>query len=254
MDLNELRKVAARQGVPQAIVEKDFALSAALFSLSESELSKKIVFKGGTAIKKAYFPDARFSEDLDFTVLGIEPDKVLPLLKKAIDGKEIGGITFERIEEERTSAGIKASIRFAGPLKHPQRIRFDFSFRNNLVGKPAIKIMVDEFGFEGPGLLVLSLDEILAEKLHALCSRAAPRDMYDIWFLMKNGVSADAETVNKKFAFYNEKFSLQKAFENIKKIEAEWGRDLQPLMAKLPDEKEVAGCLKDNLERITENW
>lgn len=32
-------------------------------------LSKNLVFKGGTVLKKAYFEDYRFSEDLDFTLL-----------------------------------------------------------------------------------------------------------------------------------------------------------------------------------------
>jgi predicted nucleotidyltransferase component of viral defense system len=36
------------------------------------QLSKAIVFKGGTVLKKVYFEDYRFSEDLDFTLLNNE--------------------------------------------------------------------------------------------------------------------------------------------------------------------------------------
>ncbi|WP_245535939.1 nucleotidyl transferase AbiEii/AbiGii toxin family protein [Psychroflexus torquis] len=45
-------------------------LSWILQGVSEhSTLSKAIVFKGGTVLKKVYFEDYRFSEDLDFTLL-----------------------------------------------------------------------------------------------------------------------------------------------------------------------------------------
>lgn len=40
------------------------ACAAGVFS---HELRKKLAFKGGTCLRKAYFPDYRFSEDLDFT-------------------------------------------------------------------------------------------------------------------------------------------------------------------------------------------
>jgi len=250
MNLAELRKKTAKEGVPQAIVEKDLALSIALVLLSRSPLSGHVVFKGGTAIRKAYFREARFSEDLDFTALGISQAEILPLLRTAIDGKESGGIKFEGVSDERTSAGVKASVKFMGPLSHPQRIRFDFSFRDNLARNPETKAMFDEYGNGVATLSVLSLEEIMAEKLQALCSRAAPRDMYDIWFLMKKGVPVDKGVLAKKFSFYSESFSLQQAFANIQKIEVEWVRDLQPLMANLPDAKEVGAYLNEKLKKI----
>jgi uncharacterized protein len=248
--LADLRKIAANQGVPQAIVEKDLALSVALVLLSGSPLSGHVVFKGGTAIRKAYFREARFSEDLDFTAFGISQAEVLPLLRKAIEGRESSGIKFGKIADERTSAGVKASAKFTGPLGHPQRIRFDFSFRDNLAGKPEMKAIMGGYGAGVATLPVLALKEIMAEKLHALCSRAAPRDMYDIWFLMKKDVHVDKGTLAKKFSFYEEKFSSRQALGNISKIEAEWKRDLQPLMARLPDAKEVSGYLKEKLKKL----
>ncbi|MEA2014043.1 MAG: nucleotidyl transferase AbiEii/AbiGii toxin family protein, partial [Thermodesulfobacteriota bacterium] len=36
--------------------------------MSETPLTNLLAFKGGTAIKKCYLPDYRFSEDLDFTL------------------------------------------------------------------------------------------------------------------------------------------------------------------------------------------
>jgi len=64
-----LRKIAAREGIPVGTLEKDYTLSIVLSLLSKNPLANSLVFKGGTAIKKIYFPEARFSEDLDFNFL-----------------------------------------------------------------------------------------------------------------------------------------------------------------------------------------
>ena len=63
------------------------------------QLSKTIVFKGGTVLKKIYFEDYRFSEDLDFTSLNndITNEQIFEWFKE----------TFEYILEE---ANIRLEI------------------------------------------------------------------------------------------------------------------------------------------------
>ncbi len=52
-------------------MEQDYVLSWVLAGISKVEvLSETLVFKGGTALKKCYFDDYRFSEDLDFSSAG----------------------------------------------------------------------------------------------------------------------------------------------------------------------------------------
>jgi uncharacterized protein len=85
LSLTELKRTALKAGVPQGTIEKDYVLSVVLREIAESELSKSLVFKGGTAIKKVYFTEARFSEDLDFTVLpGFTRQTVMRELKGAL--------------------------------------------------------------------------------------------------------------------------------------------------------------------------
>jgi predicted nucleotidyltransferase component of viral defense system len=50
-----------------AVAEKDYFLTIASKVINESELSRRLVFKGGTAIHHCYLPQSRFSEDLDFS-------------------------------------------------------------------------------------------------------------------------------------------------------------------------------------------
>ena len=66
----EIQNKARAAGVRDQQIEKDYILSWILFGVAQhKQLSKTIVFKGGTALKKIYFQDYRFSEDLDFTLL-----------------------------------------------------------------------------------------------------------------------------------------------------------------------------------------
>jgi len=70
-DLSLLSNLLARKEgrrIPEAVLEKDYCLSWFLVGLSATPLREILAFKGGTAIKKCYIPDYRFSEDLDFTL------------------------------------------------------------------------------------------------------------------------------------------------------------------------------------------
>src|SRR5207247_8156744 len=66
--LQEARK---RLGIPWEILDRDYLLSWILAGIAQVDsLRDKLVFKGGTALKKCYFGDYRFSEDLDFSAVG----------------------------------------------------------------------------------------------------------------------------------------------------------------------------------------
>ena len=64
----EIRRRARVAGVEPRTMEFDYALGWALRGLAwHPYLARRLVFKGGTCLRKCYFPDYRFSEDLDFT-------------------------------------------------------------------------------------------------------------------------------------------------------------------------------------------
>ncbi len=61
--LEEARK---RLGLPWEVLERDYLLSWILAGITQVEiLQNSLVFKGGTALKKCYFGDYRFSEDAE---------------------------------------------------------------------------------------------------------------------------------------------------------------------------------------------
>lgn len=66
----EIARLAHRLGLGDKTIEKDYALTWTLLAIAHSPLRDRLAFKGGTALKKVYVPEYRFSEDLDFTLLG----------------------------------------------------------------------------------------------------------------------------------------------------------------------------------------
>jgi len=64
----EIEVKAETQNIPKSTIDKDWVLGHfidAIFSIPECKES--LIFKGGTCLRKCYFPNYRFSEDLDFT-------------------------------------------------------------------------------------------------------------------------------------------------------------------------------------------
>ncbi len=63
-----IKEQAQMKNVPQYVIERDYALSYILAGIAANkELQPTLIFKGGTALKKIYFGEYRFSEDLDFS-------------------------------------------------------------------------------------------------------------------------------------------------------------------------------------------
>jgi predicted nucleotidyltransferase component of viral defense system len=240
LNLAGLKRTASKDGIPQAIVEKDYALSIALNAIAESGLAGHLVFKGGTALKKVYFSQARYSEDLDFTVLNLTREQILAGIRTILDDKDIEGVRFEKVEEVRTPAGLKAAIRFTGPLGQPQRIRLDFSFRDNMAAEPQRKPLLDTYGLGMHEITVLGLDELFAEKIHALVSRTAPRDLYDVWFLLGKNAGIKPDLVKKKFDYYDERFDFDKLSGKMKEFEASWNEDLRQFLGVVPPFQQIA--------------
>jgi predicted nucleotidyltransferase component of viral defense system len=79
----DLQRLSKREGVALGTCEKDYVLTEVLKALPEvTKLKGFPVFKGGTALRKIYFPSWRYSEDLDFTA---KADRALSEIRKGLD-------------------------------------------------------------------------------------------------------------------------------------------------------------------------
>lgn len=178
----ELRRLSVETGVPVGIVEKDLAITCALYAISRRKLRDHLVFKGGTAIKKIYHPGARFSEDLDFTAINLKEEEAATQLESLNDA-EINSITFMEVHEDGTThRGTRYRLPYIGPLNHGNSIRLDLSFRDDVILPQEERTVQSGFS-EDLTSRVKALDflELMAEKLRAMMTRENPRDYYDAW-------------------------------------------------------------------------
>ncbi len=123
----QIQQATRASGVPQYVIEKDFALSYVLAGISAvPELQRTLIFKGGTCLRKIYFSSYRFSEDLDFSYMSDEPagDAIPSVLPRAIE------TTRSLLQEEGPFVIDLVPARHQSD--HPAgqlRIKYVFSFR-----------------------------------------------------------------------------------------------------------------------------
>ena len=95
-----LRRIAVERKLGLDLIEKDYALGWVLKGITTTSAGDKLVFKGGTALSKLYYPlEWRISEDLDFTVINNADMEILwsnlqDQLPSAVQ-EESGGITLQ---------------------------------------------------------------------------------------------------------------------------------------------------------------
>jgi len=184
--------------IPIKTLEKDYILSWVLIGIAKSKLYNVLSFKGGTALKKFYFPDYRFSEDLDFTLL---MDISIENLEKLLKGVyplvlEASNINLSFKSKSSHKNGYTFFINFSGPLGADitrGEIKTDFTTNENLINQPIIKTLLREYNeyTDIPPdikLKVYPLEETFLEKYLSILdkSRNEPRDVYDLWYLVSN--------------------------------------------------------------------
>jgi uncharacterized protein len=196
----EVQQKAREAGVRDQQIENDYILSWILRGIAQNEhLSKLLVFKGGTVLKKFYFADYRFSEDLDFTLLdnSITNEQIFEWFKQIFEFvKEEANIPLGIIDDnEHEDGGVNFYISYVGPLGGQgsnKKIKIDISRSEKMefkaVNKEAFNVYSD---IDEHQLLCYTLEEVLIEKMRSVIQRMQARDFYDIWYLLeKRGLDA----------------------------------------------------------------
>ncbi len=265
---NRLARAGGRR-IPEAVLERDYCLSWFLVGLSRSPLRERLLFKGGTALKKCYFPDYRFSEDLDFTLVEPVPFETI---RREVE---------EPVQVARRTSGV--ILRYTRDDRHPHTNSYTFylGYEGPLPGSPAgkeVKVDItireevvfpieersvlrtyDEYEDlpEGARVRVYSLLEIAAEKVIALLDRARnePRDLYDLWHLTEHGhviLDQGMQAVARKLMARGQELKgLRGVFrEKEPRYRRLWGTRLSAQMAILPEFDRVFRAVRRELRRI----
>lgn len=91
----------------------------------------------------------------------------------------------------------------------------------------------------------LTLEELAAEKVRVLRTRAKPRDLFDIWYLHKHGHFPEEKKIKKKMSLYPEGETLDDPLSEVKK---DWESDLSVLLRQTPPLEKVIDDLSGLLD------
>ncbi len=263
---NRLAKKEERR-IPEAVLEKDYCLSWFLVGMSATPLKDILVFKGGTAIKKCYIPDYRFSEDLDFTLREETPFEVIQghldeVFRRTEEASGVK-IRFSRYDRHSHENSHTFYLAYEGPLPGAagKEVKVDITIRERIVFPvstlPVLKAYTEYRDLPTDAVVgVYSLNEIAAEKIVALFdpARNEPRDLYDLWHLSGNRLVKPAElieAVRAKTAFRSRTLNgakdlFQRKEARLRKL---WAIRLAAQMADLPEFDEVYRAVTRELRK-----
>lgn len=230
---DELKKIADAKRLSLENAEKDYLLEVMLFYIY-SEFCDLLVLKGGTALYKIYNLN-RFSEDLDFT-LNRRRFNLTKFLNKTMRSMSLIGIDGKVRKIERYRNEINVKLHFKGPLYDGKKESLCFtslniSLREKIVRDVKKELIIPMYR-EIPSFEVFLMDEIenIAEKVRAIMTRNKPRDVYDLWFLLKRDIKPEMVLIEKKLKIYKIKFSFNRFLKSLEEKRAFWDTDLKGLI------------------------
>jgi predicted nucleotidyltransferase component of viral defense system len=172
-----------------SLVEQDLIISRALVEMyAVPELTRRLAFRGGTALYKLYLrPAARYSEDIDLVQVQSEPiGETLDLVRSVLDPWL--GTPKRKLKEGRVNLVYRFDSEDNPPLK--MRLKIEINSREHFteLGLVNVPFEVDSQWFRGrTDVTTFAIDELLGTKLRALYQRRKGRDLFDLWHALEQG-------------------------------------------------------------------
>ncbi len=261
---SEIEAESLKMGVSPQTLEKDYHLDWYLTALWSSDLFPDFLFYGGTAIKKLYVFNHRFSEDLDLiSRQSLSPEAI----RQALDcahrflEKEANLFCFYRPDENLT-AGTQTRfvIHYRGfsEIGGIKRFLLDFAQGIEDLPKPVFKKFTSRYrdlGGREVKVRAMPLEVICAEKLALIVDRKRkePRDIYDLWAVFMQVKKFDPlqfMTQYKKRLGYSTEFSIVRSSLKDSEFRSAWELRLRHQVPDLPNFDVVNLELTEKLKQL----
>jgi len=265
-----LRTIARSQpDTPFWLLEKDYALGYLLAGMAQAPaLHDGLVLKGGTALRKFYFGDYRFSEDLDFSAV-VRPADVDTAMQEAVAAAETQlqergpfAVTLERLVLRDPHPGgqdaFTVRVRFPTHRQPLCRLKVEITRDEDVLLPPLTRTLLHHYPDPPQATWrCYPLEEIVAEKLRALLQSHARlrergwgasrscRDYYDLWYLLSHSTLDAAllpDLLARKCALRRVTFASTADFLALELqtvARAEWERQLLPFVPDAPSADQV---------------
>ncbi|MBI2857318.1 MAG: nucleotidyl transferase AbiEii/AbiGii toxin family protein [Chloroflexi bacterium] len=279
-----MAETARATAKPQFVMEKDYAVSYLLAGIAVvPALRESLVFKGGTCLRKAYFPGYRFSEGLDCTSRTTWQCEALlhALTAAAADMKArlsaFGPFVLmvaeerHRAQHPRGQCAFRVRVQFPWMRSPDCSLKVEVSAEEPLLAGSVERRLIHEFPGESleATIPVYRLEEIAVEKLRALLQsrqhlrergwlRNRPRDVYDLWYLWDQlEVPVEWDTVRRllraKAEAYGITFSGPEDFldeQVLRGVQRDWSAQLANFVPDLPPFDRCVATLHAILEEV----
>jgi predicted nucleotidyltransferase component of viral defense system len=241
LSIDELKIILAEKKFQKNLLVKDYYITILLYLIKDV---KGIFFKGGTALQKGILDHTRLSEDIDFTL-----NKPLESVRKEIETIINESKIFGKITQDKH---VNKFIRLVVPYKTELgegEIFIDLNEKGKLLLKPE-NLEIKHFYSNIPlfSFPCLNQKEMVAEKIAAAIGRNKPRDHYDIYQLIKNGINFDMDLVKKKCELSGDDPSIIKMFNKAKTLNKRWNKDMIPLLVEDVSFQEVMKTLSTHFK------
>jgi len=260
IDYLQVQRLAIKNNISPEIIEKDYLIELVLFYFSKNNsLCENLVFRGGTALKKVYFPRYRFSGDLDFVIdskkeINVYQDIIIQILQKISSDYPIKIDKRSMFERDRLQLFIIYDI--IPDIKGIKELKVDI-LKDYYIPKHERKRLLFSYPeFENKNLIIETyvLESVICDKIGRILDvDNEPRDLYDLWYLLK--LNLDINIIRKEFKNkYGYEILIPNLLREIVKedYKQNWENRLIHQMFDLPDFnmliKDLNSMIKKKLE------
>jgi predicted nucleotidyltransferase component of viral defense system len=219
IEADEIEAQADRLGVHEAHVERDYVFGWLLKAFFENDhLARLLIFKGGNCMRKAYYPETRYSSDLDFSIesaldvlrLQAEINRACRVAQEACGVEfltERNSLTHEQaLDQQRQS--YKGRIYFKDFYGDTENITISIRLDATEFDRPHLppvqRSLIHPYSDAHAcraDLKCMALEELIANKLKCLIQRRHSFDLYDLVYatFFDNSVEVNRGLVLRTF-------------------------------------------------------
>lgn len=179
MELDELRRIAAKEELSLNYIAKDEMMSKALAKLQKFET---IILKGGTAINRVYLRNKRFSEDIDLDLIFNGTVKqALTATNEIVRVLEGFNIAKPRIMKET----IRYDLFYINHLNHQDKIMLEFKVIKKAVNYSKKIVNFGFVPYDSSLINVYGIEELIKQKIACIMARNEGKDFFDLYYLLE---------------------------------------------------------------------
>lgn len=242
----DLERIASSTDFIRDNLEKVFRLCDILKHLNENPLfAEHLALKGGTAINLTvfYLPRLSVDIDLDFTKECLRDEMMT--IRENINQDFLNYMFtqgYALSPNTKSPHSLDSWVFYfqnAGGNKDNLKVEINYSLRNHILPIVEKKVNIDFLQFDYK-VKTLSTIELFGSKIKALIERTAPRDLYDIYNMLRNNIihPDEIDKLRKITLFYlavggSDKLLNNYSFESIDNLKfAQIRSSLLPVLKK----------------------